>query len=45
MKALVYKGPREVSVEDVPAPKMEQPTDVLVKTTNTNICKAGRRWR
>jgi threonine dehydrogenase-like Zn-dependent dehydrogenase len=38
MKALVYKGTRDVRVEEVPDPKLEQPTDVLVKITSTNIC-------
>jgi glutathione-independent formaldehyde dehydrogenase len=38
MKALVYNGPRDVSVKDVPDPKMEKPTDVLVRITSTNIC-------
>ena len=38
MKALVYNGPRNVSVEEVPDPKLEEPTDVLVKITTTNIC-------
>lgn len=38
MKALVYNGPRDVSVKDVPDAKIEQPTDVLVEITTTNIC-------
>jgi threonine dehydrogenase-like Zn-dependent dehydrogenase len=38
MKALVYKGPRDVRVEKVPDPGIEQPTDVIVKITATNIC-------
>ncbi len=38
MKALVYNGPRDVSVKDVPDAKLERPTDVLVKITSTNIC-------
>ncbi len=38
MKALVYNGPHDVSVENVPDPKLEQPTDVLVRITSTNIC-------
>ncbi len=38
MKALVYRGPRDVRVEDVPDPKIEWPTDVLVRITSTNIC-------
>jgi glutathione-independent formaldehyde dehydrogenase len=38
MKALVYHGPRQVSVEEVPDASIERPTDVLVKVTSTNIC-------
>ena len=38
MKALVYYGPRDVRVMNVPDAKIEQPTDVLVKITTTNIC-------
>ncbi len=38
MKALVYNGPRSVSVQEVPDPKIEQLTDVLVRITTTNIC-------
>ena len=38
MKALVYNGPRDVSVNEVPDAKIERSTDVLVKITSTNIC-------
>jgi glutathione-independent formaldehyde dehydrogenase len=38
MKALVYHGPKDVRIDDVPEPKIERPTDVLVKITTTNIC-------
>ena len=38
MKAVVYEGPREVSVNDVPDAKIERPTDVLVRITATSIC-------
>ena len=38
MKALVYNGPRDVSVSEVPDARIERPTDVLVKITSTNIC-------
>lgn len=38
MKALVYQGPRDVQVKNVPEPKIEKPTDVLVKILSTNIC-------
>jgi alcohol dehydrogenase len=38
MKALVYKGPGEKAWEDVPDPKVEQPTDVIVRMVATTIC-------
>jgi threonine dehydrogenase-like Zn-dependent dehydrogenase len=38
MKALVYKGPRDVRIQKVDDAKIERPTDVLVKVTTTNIC-------
>ncbi|MEJ2890532.1 glutathione-independent formaldehyde dehydrogenase [Actinomycetospora aeridis] len=38
MKAVVYRGPHQVNVEDVPDARIEKPTDVLVRITSTNIC-------
>lgn len=38
MQAVVYNGPREVSVSEVEDPRIEQPTDALVRITTTNIC-------
>ncbi len=38
MKAVVYRGPQEVATETVDDPKIEKPTDVLIKITTTNIC-------
>jgi glutathione-independent formaldehyde dehydrogenase len=38
VKAVVYEGPRKVSVKDVPDAQIELPTDVLVRITTTNIC-------
>lgn len=38
MKALVYNGPRDVQVKDVPDARIERPTDALVRITRTNIC-------
>ncbi len=38
MKALIYNGTRDVSVANVSDPKIERPTDVLVRITSTNIC-------
>jgi threonine dehydrogenase-like Zn-dependent dehydrogenase len=38
MKALVYHGPKKVSVDRVPDAKLEKLTDVVIKLTTTNIC-------
>ena len=38
MRALVYNGPRDVSVVERPDPTIEKPTDALVRITTTNIC-------
>ena len=38
MKALVYNGPRDVSVKNVPDAKIEMPTDALIRVVATNIC-------
>ncbi|MFL6593502.1 MAG: glutathione-independent formaldehyde dehydrogenase [Luteimonas sp.] len=38
MRALVYNGPRDVSVVDRPDPTLEKQTDVIVRITTTNIC-------
>jgi len=38
MKAVVYKGPFEVAVENVPDPKILHPNDVIVKITSSCIC-------
>ena len=38
MKAVTWQGRRQISVEEVPDPRIEQPNDALVKITSTNIC-------
>jgi alcohol dehydrogenase len=38
MKALVYKGPGEKAWQDVPMPKIQHPTDVLIRIDTTTIC-------
>jgi glutathione-independent formaldehyde dehydrogenase len=38
MRALVYHGPKNVSVDRVPDARIERPTDALVRITTTNIC-------
>jgi len=38
MKAVTWQGKREVRVEEVPDPKIEEPTDAIIRITTTNIC-------
>ncbi|SCF25908.1 zinc-dependent alcohol dehydrogenase [Micromonospora chokoriensis] len=38
MKALTWQGKRDVRVEEVPDPRIEAPTDAIVKITSTAIC-------
>lgn len=38
MKALTWQGRRALSVEDVPDPRIEAPTDAIVKITSTAVC-------
>jgi threonine dehydrogenase-like Zn-dependent dehydrogenase len=38
MKAVTWHGKRDVRVEDVPDPKIEEPSDAIIRVTSTNIC-------
>lgn len=38
MRAVVYKGPFSVGVEQVPDPKIQHPNDVIIRITSTCIC-------
>jgi threonine dehydrogenase-like Zn-dependent dehydrogenase len=38
MKAVRWHGKRNVSVDEVPDPTIEEPTDAIVRITTTNIC-------
>jgi alcohol dehydrogenase len=38
MKALVYHGPNEISLDEVPVPTIQKPTDVIAKVTISAIC-------
>ena len=38
MRAVVYKAPFEVAVENVPDPGIQHPNDAIVKITSTCIC-------
>jgi threonine dehydrogenase-like Zn-dependent dehydrogenase len=38
MKALTWQGIEDVRVEDVPDPRIEEPTDAIIKVTSTGLC-------
>src|SRR5689334_19339422 len=38
MKAVTWHGRRDVRVEDFPDPRIEEPTDAIVRITSTAIC-------
>lgn len=38
MKAVTWQGKRDVRVESVPDPKIQEPTDAIIEVTSTNIC-------
>ncbi|WP_033952549.1 zinc-dependent alcohol dehydrogenase [Streptomyces sp. CNQ431] len=38
MRAVTWQGRRNVRVETVPDPRIEEPTDVIVRVTSTGIC-------
>ncbi|MER7840821.1 zinc-dependent alcohol dehydrogenase [Streptomyces sp. NPDC096040] len=38
MKAVTWQGRRDVRVEDVPDPRIEQPTDAIIRITSTGLC-------
>jgi len=38
MKTLTWHGKRDVRVETAPDPKIEEPTDAIIKVTSTAIC-------
>jgi hypothetical protein len=38
MKALTYHGKRDVRVETVPDPTIQEPTDAIIRVTSTGLC-------
>lgn len=38
MKGLVYGGPGKIELKEIPVPKIEKPTDAMVKIIKTTIC-------
>src|SRR5262245_15952234 len=43
VKAVTWQGVRDVRVEEVPDPRIELPTDAIVRMTTTNICGSDLR--
>jgi glutathione-independent formaldehyde dehydrogenase len=43
VRAVVYHGPFEAAVEEVPDPRIEQPDDAIVRITSTCICASDLR--
>ena len=38
MKALTFHGRRDVRVDNVPDPSIEQPTDAIIRVTSSGLC-------
>jgi len=38
MKAVTWQGKRDVRVEEVPDPRIKEPTDAVVRVTSTGLC-------
>jgi threonine dehydrogenase-like Zn-dependent dehydrogenase len=38
MKALAWHGKRDVRVDNVPDPTIQEPTDAVIRVTTTAIC-------
>ncbi|MEV5445878.1 zinc-dependent alcohol dehydrogenase [Streptomyces sp. NPDC052644] len=38
MRAVTWHGKRDVRVEDVPDPRIEEPTDAVIRVTSTGLC-------
>jgi threonine dehydrogenase-like Zn-dependent dehydrogenase len=38
MKAVTWHGKRDVRVDEVPDPRIQEPTDAIIRITTTNIC-------
>lgn len=43
MKAVRWHGKRDVRVEDVPDPAIQEPNDAIIRFTSTGICGSDLR--
>ena len=45
MKAYIYHGPENMSLDQVPKPKILHPKDAIVKVTTSTICGTDKHIR
>ncbi|MCO1603423.1 alcohol dehydrogenase [Desulfosporosinus nitroreducens] len=45
MKAFVYHGPKNMSLDQVPNPVIQRPTDAIVRVTTSTICGTDKHIR
>ena len=45
MKAFVYHGPENMSLDQVPIPQIQKPTDAIIKVTTSTICGTDKHIR
>ncbi|HZK83232.1 MAG TPA: alcohol dehydrogenase [Desulfosporosinus sp.] len=45
MKAFVYHGPKNMSLDQVPDPKILKPTDAIIRVTTSTICGTDKHIR
>jgi len=38
MKAVVFKGPHKVEIQDRPVPKVQDPGDIIIKVEYSALC-------
>lgn len=38
MKAVTWQGKRDVRVEEVPDPRIQEPTDAVIRVTSSGLC-------
>ncbi|GAA3594810.1 zinc-dependent alcohol dehydrogenase [Kineosporia mesophila] len=38
MRAVTWQGKRDIRVQDVPDPKLQDPTDVIIRVTSSGLC-------
>lgn len=45
MKAFVYHGPKNMTLDQVPDPKILRPTDAIIRVTTSTICGTDKHIR